>query len=104
MNSITVKNNTLVTLHLDDEERGSKRLAPYSELHGDDTSGFHRVPPPPHAVKCQVGLYYLIILSSKLLEDGVQHQVDDSAAVDEHPRIWLPIDVTPNIQQLQVLV
>jgi hypothetical protein len=49
MNPITVKNNTIVTLHLDDEELGSERLAPYGELHGDDTSGLHRV--APHAVK-----------------------------------------------------
>jgi hypothetical protein len=34
-------------LHLDDEEHGSERLATYSELHGDDTLGFHRV--APHA-------------------------------------------------------
>jgi hypothetical protein len=29
MNSIVAKNNTIVTLYLDDEECGSKRLAPY---------------------------------------------------------------------------
>jgi hypothetical protein len=29
MNPIEAKNNTIVTLHLDDEECGSKRLAPY---------------------------------------------------------------------------
>jgi hypothetical protein len=45
VNSITAMNNTIVTLHLDDEERGSERLAPYGELHGDDTPGFHWVPP-----------------------------------------------------------
>jgi hypothetical protein len=45
MNSITVKNDTIVTLHLDDEECGSKRLAPNGELHGDDTSSLHRVAP-----------------------------------------------------------
>jgi hypothetical protein len=30
VNPIAVKNNTIVTLHLDDEERGSERVAPYS--------------------------------------------------------------------------
>jgi hypothetical protein len=47
MNPIAAKNNIVVTLHLDDEERGSERLAPYGELHGDDTPGLHRV--APHA-------------------------------------------------------
>jgi hypothetical protein len=47
VNPITGKNNTIVTLHLDDEKCGSERLAPYGELHGDDTPGFHRVAPPP---------------------------------------------------------
>jgi hypothetical protein len=45
----------------------------------------------------------LVILPSKLLEDGMRHQIDDSVAVDEHPKDWLPIDVTPNVQWLQVL-
>jgi hypothetical protein len=101
MNSIVAKNNTIVTLHLDDEERGSERLAPYGEIHGDDTSGLHRV--APHPVKHQVGLHELIVLPSKFLEDGVQHQVDGSAAVDEHPGDWIPVDVASNVQWLQVL-
>jgi hypothetical protein len=37
VNPITDKNNTIVTLHLNDKERGSERLASYGELHGDDT-------------------------------------------------------------------
>jgi hypothetical protein len=45
VNPIATKNNTIVTLHLDDEECGSKRLASNSELHGDDTSSLHRVAP-----------------------------------------------------------
>jgi hypothetical protein len=69
MNPIAAKNNTIVTLHLDDEERGSERLAPYGELHGDDTPDFHRV--APHTVKRQVGLHDLIILPFKLLKDRV---------------------------------
>jgi hypothetical protein len=101
MNPIMTKNNTIVTSHLDDEERGSERLAPYGELHGDDTSGFHRV--APHTIKHQVGLYELVVLPSKLLEDGVRYQIDGSTTIDEHPRDWLPIDVTPDIQWLQVL-
>jgi hypothetical protein len=48
VNAIMTKNNTIVTLHLDDEECGSKRFAPNGELHGDDTSILHRV--APHAV------------------------------------------------------
>jgi hypothetical protein len=103
VNPIMAKNNAIVTLHLDDEERGSERLAPYNELHGDDISSLHRVAPPPHAVKCRVGLHELIILPSKLLEDGVRHQVDGSTTVNEHPGDLLPIDVTSNVQQLQVL-
>jgi hypothetical protein len=52
MNPIVTKNNAIVTLRIDDEERSSERLAPYGELHGDDTPGFHRVaPPPPTSVR-----------------------------------------------------
>jgi hypothetical protein len=57
----------------------------------------------PHAVKCQVGLHELVVLSSKHIEDGVGHQVDSSVTVDEHPVDWLPVDVTPNVQRLKVL-
>jgi hypothetical protein len=96
VNPIIAKNNTIVTLHLNNEECGSKLLAPYGELHGDDTPCLHRV--APHAVKRQVGLHELIVLPSKLLEDGVHHQVDGSAAADEHPGDWLLDDVTPNVQ------
>jgi hypothetical protein len=102
VNPITTKNDTIITLHVDNKECGSERLAPYGELHGDDTPDLHGV--APHAIKCQVGLHKLIVLPSKLLEDGVRHQIDGSAAVDEHPGDWLPIDVTPNIQQLQCWV
>jgi hypothetical protein len=48
VNLIADKNNTIVTLHLDNEECGSKRLAPNGELYGDDTSSLHRVAPPCH--------------------------------------------------------
>jgi hypothetical protein len=58
MNPITTKNNTIVSLHLDDKECSSKRLAPNGEFHGDDTSSLHRV--APDAVKHQVGLHNLI--------------------------------------------
>jgi hypothetical protein len=92
---IMAKNNTIATLHLNDKECDSKRLAPNDELHGDDTSSLHRV--APHAVKHQVGLHKLVILLSKLLEDGVRHQVDGSAAVDEHPGDRPFVDVTSNI-------
>jgi hypothetical protein len=51
VDSITAKNNTIVTLHLDDKERGSERLALYDELHGDDTPSFHRVAPRPLGVR-----------------------------------------------------
>jgi hypothetical protein len=51
MNLITVKNDTIVTLHLDDEERGSEQLAPYGDLHGDDTSGLHRLAPTSLSVR-----------------------------------------------------
>jgi hypothetical protein len=101
VNPIATKNNTVVTLHLDDEERGSERLASYGELHGDDTPGFHRV--APHAIKHKVSHHELIILPSKLLEDGVRHQIDGSTAIDEHPGDRLPIDVALNVQWLQVL-
>jgi hypothetical protein len=102
MNPIAAKNNIIVTLHLDDEKCDSERLAPNGELHGDDTLGLHRVA-PPHTVKRQVGLNELIVLPSKLLEDRVRHQVDGNATVDEHPGDWIPIDVTPNVQWIQVL-
>jgi hypothetical protein len=95
MNPIAAKNNIIVTLHFNDEECGSKRLAPNGELHGDDTSSLHRV--VPHAVKCQVGLHKLIVLLSKLLENRVRHQVDGSTTVDEHQGERPYIDVTSNI-------
>jgi hypothetical protein len=49
VNPITVKNNTIVTLHLGDEEYGSERLAPYDAFHGDNASSLYRV--ANHAVK-----------------------------------------------------
>jgi hypothetical protein len=55
VNPIVTKNNTIVTLHLDDEERGSERLASYGEVHRDDTPDFHQV--APHTIKSQVGLH-----------------------------------------------
>jgi hypothetical protein len=51
MNLITTKNDAIVTLHLDNEECGSKRFAPHGDLHGDNTSGLHRVAPTPLSVK-----------------------------------------------------
>jgi hypothetical protein len=92
MNAIAAKNNTIITLHLDDEECGSKPFAPYGELHGDDTPCLHRL--VPHVVKHQIGLHELIVLPSKLPENGVQHHIDGSAAVDEHLGDGFPIDVT----------
>jgi hypothetical protein len=65
MNPIAAKNNTIVTLHLDEQERGSERLAPYGELHGDGTPGFHRVAPPPTApTSLSVGLVFMSSSSS----------------------------------------
>jgi hypothetical protein len=61
------------------------------------------LPPPPHAVKRQVGLHEFIVLPSKLTGDRVRHQIDGNTAVDEHPGDGLPIDVTLNVQRLQVL-
>jgi hypothetical protein len=49
LNPIMAKNNTIVTLHLDDEERVCERFAPYGELHGDDTPELSSS--CPHAVK-----------------------------------------------------
>jgi hypothetical protein len=62
MNSITAKNNTIVTLHLDDEEHGSEQLAPYGELNGDDTPDFHQVAPPPTPLS--IRLIFMSLLSS----------------------------------------
>jgi hypothetical protein len=101
VNPIAAKNNTIVTLHLNDEECGRERLAPYGELHRDDAFGLHWV--GPHAVKHQVGLHKLIVFPPKLLEDGVRQYVDGSAAVDEHPGERSSVDVTPNVQWLHVL-
>jgi hypothetical protein len=61
VNPIAAKNNTIVTLHLDDEECDSKRLAPNGELHGDDTSSLHRVAPMPLSVR----LVFISSLSSR---------------------------------------
>jgi hypothetical protein len=41
VNPIVVENDAIVTLHLDDEEHGSERFAPYGEVHGDDASSLH---------------------------------------------------------------
>jgi hypothetical protein len=57
VNPIAAKNNTVITLHLDDEERGGERLPPYGELHGDDTPDLHRI--APHVVKRKVSLHEL---------------------------------------------
>jgi hypothetical protein len=51
MNLVTIKNNTIVTLHLDDEECGSKRLPPYGYLHRDDASSLHRIAHMPLSVR-----------------------------------------------------
>jgi hypothetical protein len=45
------QNNTIVTLQIDDEERGSELLAPYRELHGDDASRLHQVAPTLFSAK-----------------------------------------------------
>jgi hypothetical protein len=58
---------------------------------------------PPHVVKNQVVLHKLIVFPLKLLQEGVQNQVDGSAAVDEHLGDRPFIDVTSNIQWLYVL-
>jgi hypothetical protein len=60
VNSIMAKNNTIVSLHLDDEERSSERLTPYGELHGDDTPGFQQVAPTPLSIR----LVFMSSLSS----------------------------------------
>jgi hypothetical protein len=91
VNPIATNNNTIITLHLDDEERNSERLAPYSKLHGDDASSLHRI--APHVVKRQVGLHELVAFPPELFEDRLHHQVDDSVAVDEHPRDRPSVDV-----------
>jgi hypothetical protein len=62
MNPIVAKNNTVVTLHLDDEERDSERLAPYGEFHGNDTPSLHRV--APYAVKRKVSIHELVVQAS----------------------------------------
>jgi hypothetical protein len=41
VNLVTTKNNTVVILHLDDEECDSEQLASYGELHGDGASSLH---------------------------------------------------------------
>jgi hypothetical protein len=71
MNLVMAKNNTVVTLHLNDEECGSERLAPYGELHGENTLGLYVV--APHTIKRKVSLHELVILPSKILEDRVWH-------------------------------
>jgi hypothetical protein len=51
VNPIVIKNNTIVSLHIDDEECSSEQLAPYGQLHGDDTLGFHWVAPMSLSVR-----------------------------------------------------
>jgi hypothetical protein len=100
-NPIATQNNTIVTFHLDDEECGSERRAPYGELHGDDASSLHWV--ALHAVQCQVGSHDLIIFSSKLLEHRIWHQVDRNTVVDKHSRNRPRVNATSNVQRLQAL-
>jgi hypothetical protein len=102
VNPIVTQNNTVITLHIDDEECGSEQLAPNGVLHGEDAIGLHWVAPPPHVVQCQVGLHELMILSFKLLKHVIQHQVDGSAAVGKHPKNQPFINVTSNIQRLHL--
>jgi hypothetical protein len=45
------KNNTIVTLNLNDEECCSERLAPYGELYGDNACSLHWAAPTPFGVK-----------------------------------------------------
>jgi hypothetical protein len=85
VNSIMAKNDTIVTLHLNNEERGSERLTPHGELHGDDTLGFHRTSPPlsirlvfmtsssslPSFLKMEYGIRLMVTLPSmSILEIG----------------------------------
>jgi hypothetical protein len=51
VNPIMTRNNTIISLHHDDEEHISEGLAPHDELHGDDASSLHRVAPTPFSVK-----------------------------------------------------
>jgi hypothetical protein len=51
INPIVTKNNTIVNLHLNDEECGNKRLALNGGLHGDNTSSLHRVAPMPLSIR-----------------------------------------------------
>jgi hypothetical protein len=102
MNPIMAKNNTIVSLHLDDEECGSDDLLPTVSSMEMTPRATIRLP-PPHAVKCQIGLHELIVLPSKLLEGGVWHQVEGNATIDEHLGVWLPVEVTLNVERLQVL-
>jgi hypothetical protein len=50
VNPIVTNNNTIVTLHLNDEEHGSVQLAPYGEIHGEGASGLHRIAPHIRAI------------------------------------------------------
>jgi hypothetical protein len=70
-------------------------LAKSGCYNGDDAFGLHWVNPP--IVKHKIGLHELIVLPSKLLEDRVWHQVDGSAAINEHPGEQPSIDVTSNV-------
>jgi hypothetical protein len=44
MNSITIQNNTIVILYLDDEEHDSECLTSYGKLHGNTASDLHWLP------------------------------------------------------------
>jgi hypothetical protein len=86
VNPITAKNDAIVTLHLDDEECGSERLAP----HGDDTPGLDQAAP----TLLRVRLVFMSLSSSlpSFLKTEYEHLGDR-----------FPIDVTLNIQRPQVL-
>jgi hypothetical protein len=91
MNPITTKNNTIVILHLDDEECGSKKLASNGELHRDDASSLHRVTP----TQLNVRLVFMSSSSSPLSFLNMEY---GNATVDKHLGDRPSIDVTSNVQ------
>jgi hypothetical protein len=97
MNPIMPKDDAIVTLHLDNEERSSQSLAPHSQLHGINSFGSNGIT-TTDIIDRHVGLDQLLVELAHLLEKRIWHQVDYSFSIDEHPRDRCAIKMAPNIQ------
>jgi hypothetical protein len=103
MNPIPPQDDTIATLHLDDEECGCQSLAPHGQLHGSNSLGSNGIT-TTNVIDHHVGLDHLLVGLAHLLEKRIRHQVDYSSSIDEHPRDRCAIKMPPDVQRLQVVL